>query len=157
MAESPVGKLTPDRSTWAVALIVAPVGALAFVWLLLVVARPVEHPLFGLSPRNLSEAAAFRDGAAIVRRVSAGENPGAPGEVRGGFISREPVAVTPIEAAARVARAEIVRVLIDLGTPLDAVTWRRAWCSTDDSGVRAELTGVRPPDTPAECPVAEQR
>lgn len=145
-----VGRLT--RSQWAVVLVTGPVAALVVVWLVVLGAeRTGSPPLFGLTPRNLAEAAAFRDGAAIVRRVSRGEDPAAAGEVRAGFISPEPVMVTPIEAAARGSREEIVRLLLDLGTPLDAAAWTRAWCSTEASGVRAELTPIRPSGATTEC------
>jgi len=150
-----MGRLTP--SEWIVVLMTAPVAALAIVWLLVLgIARLENHPLWGVDPRNVAEAAAFRDGAAIVRRVSRGEDPSAPGEVRAGFISREPVTVTPVEAAARASREEIVRLLLDLGTRLDAAAWTRAWCSTEEPRVRAELTPVRPPNAAVECPAGTE-
>lgn len=141
-----------ERSDWAIVLVAAPVVVLVAAWLLvLAVALAAEHPLWGLTPRNLAEAAAFRDGGAIVRGVWRGEDPAAPGEVRAGFISREPVIVTPLEAAARASREEIVRLLLDLGGPLDAAAWTRVWCSAEAPAVRAELAAVRPDDASVEC------
>lgn len=144
------------RSDCAVALIVAPVAALAIGWLLiLAVARTGEHPLWNIRARNLAEAAAFRDGGEIVRRLRRGENPAVSGEVRAGFISQEPVTVTPLEAAARARRDEVVRLLLDLGTPLDAASWTRVRCSTDAPVVREVLEPYRPPGATDRCPGEE--
>ena len=132
--------------------VIAPVATLTVAWLaILATAIAGEHPLWGLTPRNLSEAAAFRDGAAIVRGVARGEDPAAAGEVRGGFVSSEPVTLTPLEAAARGEREEIVRLLLDLGAGRDAPGWTKAWCASDAEAVRGELDAVRPAGATTEC------
>jgi hypothetical protein len=134
-------------------LIIVPVVALALAWLaVLGTAMLGEHPLWGLTPRNLAEAAAFRDGAAIVRGVSGGDDPAVAGEVRAGFLSSAAVTVTPLEAAAGGSREEIVRLLVALGVRPDAGAWTRAWCSTKAEGVRAELMPARPVGATTECP-----
>lgn len=145
-----MGRLTRDK--WAFAAATTPVVLLASVWLLaLALGLAGRHPLWNTQPRNLAEAAAFRDGAAIVRGVRAGEQLSATAEVRGGFLSSDPTIVTPLEAAARAGREEIVRLLVDLGAPVDAGVWRRAWCSTSAAAVRAELALVRPDDATESC------
>ncbi|HXD18336.1 MAG TPA: hypothetical protein VN654_15085 [Vicinamibacterales bacterium] len=132
--------------------VTVPVIALAVAWLALLGAERIGiSALWGLIPRNLAEAAAFRDGAAIVRAVARGENPDAPAEVRAGFLSTEPLALTPLEAAARVSGEEVVRLLLDLGAGRDAAAWTRAWCSTGADAVRAELSAARPADAATEC------
>ena len=136
----------------AILLVAAPAVTLAGAWLFWVGGTLAgEHPLWGMTPGNIAEAAAFRDGAAIVRRVSNGEDPAAAGEVRAGFLSRESVTLTPMEAAARGSREEIVRLLLDLRATVDTATWTRAWCGTDAALVRAELAPVRPAGAKTEC------
>lgn len=145
-----MGRLT--RSNYAVVLVSAPAAALAVAWIaVLALASDGEHPLWGLTPRNVAEAAAFRDGAAIVRLVRQGSNINAAGEVREGFISREPVTVTPLEAAVRARRGEIVRLLLDLGAAPDAVTWSRIWCEAEDAESRTLLEPHRPEGADTAC------
>lgn len=133
-------------------LVSAPVVALAIGWLaMLALASNGAHPIWDLQPRNLAEAAAFRDGGAIVRRVWSGDDPSAPGEVRPGFISRMPVTLTPIEAAAQARRPELVRLLLDAGARLDAMSWSRVWCGADDADIRTILTPYRPQGAAREC------
>jgi hypothetical protein len=140
------------RSAWAAALIAAPVAALAIGWLVvLAVALTGTHPIWDVRPRNLSEAAAFRDGGSVVRRVWRGDTPTTPAEVRAGFISEEPVTVTAIEAAVDARRPEIVQLLLDLGGTLDASAWHRAWCDTEDTDVRAVLEARRPAGATSVC------
>ena len=146
------------RSDCAVVLVSAPVVALAVGWLaMLALASNGVHPIWDLQPRNLAEAAAFRDGGAIVRRVWSGDDPSAPGEVRPGFISRMPVTLTPIEAAVQARRSEIVRLLLDAGARLDALSWTRVWCGADDADIRTILAPYRPQGTASQCGESSQR
>ena len=146
-----MGKLT--RSDWVVALVSVPVVLLALGWLTtLALALTWEHPIWRVQPQNLAEAAAFRDGGAIMRRVSAGENPATAADVRAGFISDTPTRVTPLEAAVRARRPEIVRLLLDdLGTRPDAASWSRAWCTTEDGETRTLLASYRPAGATSDC------
>jgi len=134
-------------------LVSAPAVAVAIGWIaVLALAFVWRHPMWGLTPRNLAEAAAFRDGAAIVEMVRQGRDINAAGEVREGFISREPVIVTPVEAAVDGRRGEIVRLLFTLGAAPDAATFTRLWCETEDADIRTTLEPRRPEGTAADCP-----
>jgi hypothetical protein len=145
-----MGRLT--RSHCAVILVAAPAIAVAIAWItVLALAVLWRHPMWGLTPRNLAEAAAFRDGAAIVQMVRQGHDINAAGEVREGFIARRPVVVTPLEAAVDGRRGEIVRLLLHLGASPDAATIARLWCRTDDSEIRTILKPPRPEDATALC------
>ena len=152
-----MGTLT--RSDTVTVVIAAPVAALAVSWLaLLGWALVGGHPIWTVRARNLAEAAAFRDGAEIVRRVSAGERLDVPAEVRPGFISGSAaVTVTPLEAAAKARRIEIVRLLLDLEPAVDPATWARAWCIEEDEGIRTVLAEARPGAATTECGPAEER
>ncbi len=150
-----MGKLT-RADALAVAL-AGPVAALIVAWLAVLAWTAANgHPVWTVRPRSLSEAAAFRDGADVVRRMSAGERTNVPAEVRPGYISgSEPVTVTALEAAARARRIEIVRLLLDLETDLDPAAWTSAWCATDDEGVRMALSHDRPAAAATTCTPSE--
>ena len=138
----------------AVSMLVPP-AVLAAVWLTIVIAAP-RHPFIGIEPHNAAEAAAFRDGAALVRRIHAGEDPNGPATVRGGIFGREPVVLTPLEAAAAQDRPEVIELLMDLGARPDAHVWTRAWCISDEPDVRSMLDRYRPVDAHAECDTSGQ-
>lgn len=145
-----MGRVT--RSDWAVALVSAPVILLAAAWLgTLALASGGEHPIWYLRARNLAEAAAFRDGGAIVRMIQRGDEPNQAADVREGFISREPIAITPIEAAIEARRGEMVRLLLELGARPDAATWTTVWCEVEDGDVKTILAAYRPPGAGTEC------
>ena len=140
------------RSDWAAVLTTLPVATLALGWLgVLAISATGLHPIWDIRPRNLPEAAAFRDGGTVVRRVWRGERATTPAEVRAGVIADEPVTATAIEAAVDARRPEIVQLLLDLGATFDASSWNSAWCDTEDSDIRAVLAAHRPPDAPGDC------
>lgn len=153
MGGSVVGRLT--ALDWVIGSIFAIAGVLAVVWLAIVARGVDRHPFLGIEPRNLAEAAAFRDGAAVVRRVQAGEDLERPAVVRAGIIGPEAVELTPLEAAAAQRRPEVIQLLMALGAAPDAQVWRRAWCISGDADVRALLDRHRPADAHPECPHAE--
>jgi hypothetical protein len=134
-------------------LVAAPAITVVTIWvaLLVVSAATGEHPIWPLQPRNLAEAAAFEDGAAVIRRVNAGEDLNQPGNVRGRVILPETATLTPIEAAAITGQIEMVRLLIDLGATPDQASWQRAFCMADDEGVRDLLATRRPAGAGDEC------
>ena len=137
-------------------LLAAPVIVAAVAWAALIAWFAVgPHLLWPFEPRNVSEAAAGRDGAAIVRMVRAGADLNSPAVVRPGLISSTPVRLAPIVAAAAARREEIVQLLIEFGARVDADTWNEAWCISDASDVRARLEPVRPDGALADCPVVE--
>jgi hypothetical protein len=107
------------------------------------------HPTWTLQPRNLSEAAAFEDRAAVVR-LAAREDVNRAAEVRAGLVAAAGV-MTPIEAAAASREPETVQLLFDLGASPDPAVWQRAFCISDADGVRALLVEHRPPGARDEC------
>lgn len=137
----------------SVALVSLP-PILAFVgWMavLAITAVTGHHPIWNLEPRNLPEAVAFRDAAALVRRVERGEDVNRAADVRTLEVLDETVTLTPIEAAAVARQGELVQLLLDLGASPDAVVWQRAWCVSDATSVREALDALRPPGAMEDC------
>jgi hypothetical protein len=135
-------------------MLVALPPVLAFVWWIAVLAAAFmtgRHPVWNLQPRNLPEAVAFRDPAAAVRRVEAGEDPNAAAAVREGIVLSDAAVLTPIEAAAAARQGELVQLVLDLGASPDAGAWQRAWCISDASSVRDVLSAHRPPAARDDC------
>lgn len=110
-----------------------------------------RHPIWDLEPRNLPEAVAFRDAAAVVRRAERGEDLNRAAEVRTLIVPSETVTLTPIEAAAVARQGELVQLLLDLGASPDAIVWQRAWCISDATSVREALDALRPPGATEDC------
>ena len=110
-----------------------------------------QHPIWTVQPRNLAEAAAFRDGAAVVRRVEAHEDINRAEEVRARVVLPTAATLTPIEAAAATRERGMVQLLIDLGASLDAEVWQRAFCISDSDEVRELLAANRPSGAKDEC------
>lgn len=125
-------------------------GAL-WVALLAVAGLTGQHPIWTLQPRNLSEAAAFRDGAAVVRRVQAHEDLDRPEEVRARVVLSTAAMLTPLEAAAATRERGMVQLILDLGASPDAAVWQRAYCISDSDEVRELLEASRPPGAQDEC------
>jgi len=136
-----------------VALVAVPPMLVTIAWLgvLAISGLTGRHPIWDLAPRNLAEAVAFRDSAAVVRRIDAGEDPNRPGEVRARVILPESATLTPIEAAAASRQAEMVQLLLDLGASPDPNVWQRAWCISNEPGVRSVLASHRPADAAEDC------
>jgi len=134
-------------------LVAVPPACVAILWVavLAVTAVTGQHPIWRLHPRNLAEAAAFKDGAAVVRLVDEREDINRAAEVRAGVIGRRPAMLTPIEAAAATREREMVQLLLDLGASPDAGVWHRAFCISDGDGVRELLTAHRPAGAVDEC------
>lgn len=136
-----------------VALVAVPPVLLAIAWLAVPVVTGLtsRHPIWNLVPRNLPEAVAFRDAGAVARRIDAGEDPNRPAEVRARVILPESATLTPLEAAAASRQAEMILLLLDLGASLDAGVWQRAWCISNEPGVRSVLASHRPADAAEDC------
>jgi hypothetical protein len=132
-------------------LVVTPPICVAILWVAILAVSVItgQHPIWELQPHNLSEAAAFRDGAAVVR-LAAREDINQPAEVRAGVIGSK-ARLTPIEAAAATREREMVQLLLDLGASPDAAVWQRAFCISDGDGVRALLAEHRPTGASDEC------
>src|SRR5690348_17707974 len=72
---------------------------------------------FVLAPHaaNLAEAAANRDIAEVVFRLSLGEDPNRPGLVHNPQQLDQPVVLTPLEGAVLAQHTALVKLLIDRG------------------------------------------
>ncbi len=151
MARPNMARLT--RLDPLVALVSVPPILAAIAWLAVLAIAGItdRHPIWTLQPRNVVEAVAFRDAGAVVRRIEAGEDPDRPGEVRPGVLGLEAVTLRPLETAAAVRQAEMVQLLLDLGASLDASVWQRAWCISDEPGVRSVLASHRPAGAAENC------
>jgi hypothetical protein len=141
------------RSRWLVGLVSLPPVVVAVAWLGVLAAwwTTEQHPIWNMVPRNIPEAAAFHDGADVVRRVGRGEDPNRPGEVRAGILASHAMTLRPLESAAAVREREMVELLIELGAIFNAESWHRAWCISDASSVREVLEAHRPPGASDYC------
>mgnify|MGYP002821411294 FL=1 len=134
---------------------VVPVVTLLLIWAVALLLAAAGYSSGGKTePLTLSEAAALRDGATIVRLISQGKDPNAAYRVRAGFLSEQASKMTPLEAAIEARRSEIVQVLIDSGLVIHEAEWNGAWCSATDSDVRAVLETVRPVRLEPDCSIS---
>lgn len=139
---------------WMVVALPPTITALVWVGALASAAITGTHPIWTATPRNVAEAAAFRDGGAVVRFVEAGHDVNEAGEVQGRVVLPNAAMLTPIEAAAAARQREMVQVLLDLGATPDAAVWHRAYCISDADSVRELLESNRPSGAVDDC--AEQ-
>jgi hypothetical protein len=151
MAKQNMARLN-KLDSFAVIVAVPPILA-TIAWLAVLAMSGISdhHPILDLRPRNLTEAAAFRDSGAVVRRIDAGEDPNRPGELRAGILSPTASTLVPIEAAAASRETGMVQLLLDLGASPNADAWQRAWCVSDAPDVRDLLASHRPEDALEEC------
>jgi hypothetical protein len=110
-----------------------------------------RHPMWPRVELNLSEAAAVRDAAEIVRLVEASEDPNAAVEVRPGFLAEHAVRVTPLEAAVAVKDIEIARVLLVNGAAMDPDVWNHLRCAADGDEMTEFLDRRRPSGSTLRC------
>jgi hypothetical protein len=103
-----------------------------------------QHPLWPDQHLNLSEAAAMRDDAEVVRWIEQGEDPNIKREIRGGLLFDDSVVLTPLEAAVEAGNATTVTVLLRAGALLDTEAWKRLRCDTERTDVAAALDAHRP-------------
>ena len=144
-------RITGSSRLWLLISLPPVIAALAWVGTLALTAMTGTHPIWATTARNLAEAAAFRDGGAVVRFVEAGERISEPAEVRGGVIRPETTTLTPVEAAAAARDETMVQLLFDLGASPDPAGWHRAFCISDASRVREILKAHRPPGVVEDC------
>ena len=74
-----------------------------------------RHPFWPRVSVTLSEAAARGDAGEVVRLLGDGQDPNAPYAVKAGLLSRRPLVVTPLEAAAQAGNPEIEALLVRAG------------------------------------------
>jgi hypothetical protein len=117
----------------------------------LVLAPFDRHPLWPRQQLNLSEAAAVRDAAEIVRLIESSEDPNAARDVRPGLLAQEAVRATPLEAAVAMKDPEIARVLLVNGAVMDAQVWSRLRCSADGDEMTEYLDRRRPAKAVMDC------
>jgi hypothetical protein len=100
---------------WAPALVPVALGLLS---LALVLAGAFgKNPLWTEAELNLSEAAALRDQAAVLRRLAANDDIAARYLVRAGPIAGRDQWLTPVEAAIHEDRVEVLELLFANGAP----------------------------------------
>lgn len=151
-----VRRVAPSRATWLCLAALVPavvVGAID--------ARALAMALVGAHPRwpdhnlNLSEAAAVRDNAEVVRQLEQGSDPDLRRPVRPGLVGNDrEVAATPLEAAVSIRRTELISLLFQGGARLAPADWRRLTCAARAlkyGDVVTTLEMVQPDGVEATC------
>ena len=110
-----------------------------------------RHPIWNFEPRNLAEAVAFADPVAVARRLESGEDPTRPNAVRTGATREQTSEITAIEAAAERGDADMMRLLLKAVSTPEPALWQRAWCLSDEAGVRELLAARRPATAMEDC------
>jgi hypothetical protein len=96
-----------------------------------------RHPFWQPSTLNLSEAAAARDIATVAALIEAGEDPAISRPVRPPLLSDgAAVTATPLEAAVRAGRVEIVALLFARGLKVDGTARAALACEARSRGYR---------------------
>ena len=117
-------------------------------------AVPGAHPVWREEPVNLTEAAALRDQATVVRMIRRGEDPYRRRELRADLVFSEKMELTPLEAAIATQRAEIVEIILWSAPPPGAGVWNRARCLASlegDGGSGEVLDRYRPESAVLDC------
>lgn len=83
---------------------------------------------------TLSEAAAIRDEAEVLRQIRAGADPDARGLVRRGMISDPEYLMTPLEAAIAAGHGEVVRLLLRNGAVINDANFSLLFCLAEEHG-----------------------
>ncbi|HEV8396023.1 MAG TPA: hypothetical protein VGQ37_17205 [Vicinamibacterales bacterium] len=112
------------------------------------------NPFWSEQPVNISEAAALRDSATVLRLIQRGEDLAPAHRVRAGVLFDRAVTLTPVEAAVAARRAEVVDAILS-SRRLEATDWQRAFCvaaAAPDEDIREVVNAHRPADaTDADC------
>ena len=115
--------------------IAVPAAALAMASLTLVVMTASHRgPLWSDRTINVSEAAASRDRATMIRLIDEGSDPAKAYPVAAGVLFDRPLHLTPLEAAIAARRPEVVDLLLWRMPHRDAAVLTRAWCLARRAG-----------------------
>ncbi len=110
-----------------------------------------------VDPVNISEAAALRDRATVVRMMANGESPYVRHEIRKDLVFNNSVELTAIEAGIATHRSEVVDIILfSARTPPDDATWAHLRCLAQlesDEDVTEVMNRYRP--EPAAAPVCD--
>ena len=137
---------------WAAVGLAAPSCVLAAgLAVALVLGAVGRHPMWRHQDLNLSESAAVRDEAEVVRLIENGEDPNRPRDIRPGVLFDYAVRLTPLEAAVASQRAEMVERLLANGALMDAAVWNRLRCAARGNEVPVALERHRPAGAVTRC------
>lgn len=135
--------------------IAIPGVALAAVTIVLLAAAALGRgPVWRFEPLTLPEAAALHDDADVLWLIGRGANPNAPGTIRPGVLTRDEIALTPLEAAVGAGQEQTVELLLQQGAVADVPTWTRLMCFAerlDAPRVRMVLERRQPAGSPLDC------
>ena len=122
---------------------------------ILMIAAVRDHPRWPNNYLNLSEAAAVRDHAEVVRLLESGGNPNARRPVRPGLLDNDmEIEATPLEAAISIRRPELMDLLFERGAHPSPADWLRLRCSTqalEYADIAAVLDTQRPDGVEIRC------
>ena len=151
-----------EEKTFALAVVLA---APALVWLAaagaIVIAALIGYrALAAPADLTLSEAAAIRDEAEVLRQIGAGADPNIPSRVRPGLIGDPEYLMTSLEAATVAGHLEVLQLLVRNGATVNESNFPVLYCLAQESdasdivsflqehvpsGVVFECEGVRLP------------
>ena len=130
----------------------APAGVLAAgLALSLVLGAFGRNPIWPDQHLNVSEAAAARDEAEVLRLIAHGEDPNIPRDVRPGLLVDRVVRVTPLEAAVLSQRGVMVERLLANGAVIDDTAWNRLRCLAEGNEAAHVLDRHRPAGAVMRC------
>jgi hypothetical protein len=112
------------------------------------------HPLWHAEPVNLSEAAALRDQATVVRLIRNGDDPYQRREVRADLLFNDRADLTAFEAAIASGRAEIMDVILWSAPRPGPAEWNRLRCLSrleENDDIDEVLDRYKPESVVLEC------
>jgi hypothetical protein len=125
----------------------------------LLMAAVTDHPRWRDPRLNLSEAAAVRDHAEVVRLIEAGEDPDVRRPIRPGLVGNDSeVSASPLEAAVSIRRPELMDLLFAKGATLSPAAWTRLRCAAqarDYADIVENLDHHAPADAGTACDGSE--
>ena len=114
------------------ALPAAAAGVLALA--ALVLSATGRNPDWPRQTVNMTEAAALRDQATVLRLIAAGEDPHARRELPADLVLNERADLTPFEAAIAAGRPEVAELLVWAGYRFDTAEWIHLRCLASGEG-----------------------